>query len=736
MTKTIIISNRLPVDLKIKAKKIEVRPSVGGLATGLSTVHRQGKSIWIGWPGLTIEEIGTVYKEKIKEALKPLNCVAVQLSDKDVSGYYFGFSNKSLWPLFHYFLEYTEYQPEQWTTYKEVNEKFAETVLNNCNDGDTIWIHDYQLLLLPKILRDRNPTLTIGFFLHIPFPAFEIFRTCPWRKELLQGMLGANLIGFHTYDYAQHFLNSAKRIVDIQLHFNEITYDNRTIKVDSFPMGIDYYHFYNTALDHLKGKYIKKSDLKQHLMEYRNNHPDRKMILSIDRMDYTKGIPNRIHAFGYFLEKYPQYIGKVRLVMLSVPSRANVPQYRKLKKETDELVGRINGKFATIDWTPIWYFYRSMPFENLIDLYTNAQVALITPLRDGMNLVAKEYIATRTKKDGVLILSEMAGAASEMQEAILVNPNNADQIAEALHTALEMPLKEQIVRMEVLQSRLSKYTVEKWASDFMKQLNDSSIPKVLNSPSELLDRTALEKMKLKFKTAPNRLFLLDYDGTLVHFKLNPENAIPDQKLYELLDGINKNNNTEVAIISGRSRRSLAKYFAHKKYTLITDHGIWIRKIDEEWKKIENPKTEWKDSIRPIIVCFVDKTPGSFLEEKEFSLAWHYRKAEAHLAEIRMRELRIVLSGLVTDSELSILNGNKVLEVKNSIVSKGRAITNLDLDADNFIFVAGDDYTDESMFEMLPPNAISIKVGNTETLAKYHVQNILALRNLLKNFESQ
>lgn len=736
MTKTIIVSNRLPVDLKIKANKIEIRSSIGGLATGLSSVHSQGKSLWIGWPGLTVEQMDTIHKEKVDNSLKQLNCVAVPLSNEDLSGFYFGFSNKSLWPLFHYFLEYTEYQPEQWSTYKKVNEKFAETVLNHTNEGDTIWIHDYQLLLLPKILCDRNPSVTIGFFLHIPFPAFEIFRTCPWREELLQGMLGANLIGFHTYDYAQHFLNSAKRILDLQVQFNEIAYDNRTIKVDTFPMGIDYNNFYNSALEHLKGKNIKKSDLMQHLIEYRNNYPDSKMILSIDRMDYTKGIPNRINAFGYFLEKYPQYIGKVRLVMLAVPSRANVRQYRKLKKETDELVGRINGKFASIDWTPIWYFYRSMPFENLIDLYANAQVALITPLRDGMNLVAKEYIATRTNKDGVLILSEMAGAASEMQEAIIVNPNNADQVSDALHRALEMPQKEQVMRIEALQSRLSKYTVEKWASDFMKQLSDSSHPTALTSQGELLDKAALEKMKIKFKTAHNRLFFLDYDGTLVNFNESPENASPDKTLYELLDRINENSNTEVVIISGRSRTSLEKWFSHKKYTLITDHGIWIRKVDEEWKKLENPKIEWKEIIRPVIEKFVDRTPGSFLEEKEYSLAWHYRKADADLSEVRMRELKILLTGLVTDNGLSVLNGNKVLEVKNSIVSKGRAVSNLSINTDTFIFAAGDDYTDESMFETLPQNAITIKVGIAETHAKYYVQNVFVLRNLLKNFESR
>lgn len=751
MTKTIIVSNRLPIEFKITCEKIDnlsdcdtcelpeykidIKQSVGGLATGLKSIHEQGNSIWIGWSGLTEEQLTPAQQIFVTEAAAKENCASVALTEKDVNDFYLGFSNKSLWPLFHYFLEFTEYDPEQWKAYVAVNRKFADLVLKHAVEGDTIWVHDYQLLLLPAMLRESNPELSIGFFLHIPFPGFEIFRTCPWREELLEGILGADLIGFHTYDYVQNFLHSVKRIAGYPVKFNEIAVKHRTIKADSFPMGIDYDRFHNAALKHQLRTSREKSELMCRLNEHEINDPESKLILSIDRMDYTKGIPNRIKAFEYFLEKYPQHLGKVRLVMLAVPSRSEVLQYSMLKKETDELVGRINGKIANIGWTPIWYFYRSMPFEDLVALYSFSHVALITPLRDGMNLVAKEYVATRTQEDGVIILSEMAGAASEMQEAILINPNSFNQFADALHEALEMDTTEQARRIKALQKRLSRYTVEKWAMDFMKALHESEHTSHEAFVTKRLDITLQQRIYHDFNAASKRLLLLDYDGTLVGFRSNPDDAAPDQELYELLDTLNEDPQTEIAIISGRGRESIERWFSDKNYTLITDHGIWMRKTGETWEHLEDPKTEWKEIIRPIMESFVDRTPGAFIEEKEYSLAFHFRKADSEMSEVRMWELKNLLTGMVSENGLSVLDGHKVLEVKNSIVNKGRATARLlaDHPAD-FIFAAGDDYTDEFMFEALPESAHSVKIGRMETLAKYSLRDTAELRKVLVGFQ--
>ncbi|WP_417360934.1 bifunctional alpha,alpha-trehalose-phosphate synthase (UDP-forming)/trehalose-phosphatase [Galbibacter sp.] len=734
-TKTIIVSNRLPLQLHLNDGELEMTPSIGGLATGMKSVHKDGKGIWIGWSGLTEEELDKDLSKKIDKLVAEENCATVSLTQYDVDNFYYGLSNRALWPLFHYFMEYTEFEHQYWESYKVVNQKFADAVLEHVEDGDQIWIHDYQLLLLPALIRQHKPEVTIGFFLHIPFPSYEIFRCFPWREELLQGILGANLIGFHTYDYERHFLSSIKRILRLEVNFNEITYHERIVKVDSFPMGIDYKKFHNAAKSHRKLNTEDRSELQQKLDEHFQSSKDAKLILSIDRLDYTKGIPNRIRAFEYFLNKYPEFKEKVRLIMLSVPSRSDVPQYQLLKKETDELVGRINGEFATINWTPIWYFYRSLPFDNLIDLYSSADIALITPIRDGMNLVAKEYVATRTKKDGVLILSEMAGASKEMNEAILINPNNFEQFADAIKTAIEMPLEQQISRNDQLQKRLKRYSVEKWSHEFMKSLKASKeIEKVI--VSQPLDKQEQVLMLQKFKAAKSRLLLLDYDGTLTGFQDNPQSAAPDEELLSLLDKVDALNQTNMVIISGRDRKTLEHWFKEKNYSMITDHGVWAKEKKQSWKPLERLRTDWMENIRPVLETFVDRTPGTFIEEKKYSLAWHYRKADPELAQIRTNELNTVVTSLISNNELTVLNGNKVIEIKSSRVNKGRAATYLLSRKDyDFVLAIGDDWTDEYMFEEVPEDSYSIKVGFKKSKARYYIKNTQEVRELLQAIAS-
>jgi len=729
MNKTIIVSNRLPLQISIEQDQLNVTPSVGGLATGMKSVHADGNGLWVGWTGITDEELDADLKKEVDAKVKDVKCKAVGLTQDDIDQFYLGFSNRTLWPLFHYFLEYTEFEDSQWEAYKRVNQKFAEVVLDTIEDGDTVWIHDYQLLLLPQLIKDVKPEVTIGFFLHIPFPSYEIFRTFPWREELLTGMLGADLIGFHTYDYERHFLSSVKRILRLDVNFNEITYHDRIVKVDSFPMGIDYNKFHDAALEH-DNPNTEISELQKRIDTHLNEDGDKKLILSIDRLDYTKGIPNRIRAFEYFLNKHPEYKEKVRLVMLAVPSRSGVPQYQLLKKETDELVGRINGEFSTVSWTPIWYFYRSLPFENLIDLYTSSDIALITPVRDGMNLVAKEYVATRTKQDGVLILSEMAGAAKEMNEALLINPNSFEDFASALKKALTMPLEEQNNRMKILQKRLKRYDVEKWADEFFKTLEATNkLQDVV--VSKKINESVQKDIVKAYQKAKKRLVLLDYDGTLVGFKDNPQDAKPDEELYGLLDQFENQNNTKLCLISGRDKATFENWYGNKSYDLITDHGVWMRERSQ-WTPLEILKTEWMTNIKPILETFVDRTPGTFIEEKEYSLAWHYRTADPELAQIRTMELNTVLTSMVANNELSVLQGNKVIEIKSSNVNKGRATTQLLMKEDyDFILIMGDDWTDEYMFEAAPDLATTIKIGYVKTKAKYQIKDPEKVRALLK-----
>lgn len=733
MSKTIIISNRLPVQLQIHNGKIDAVPSIGGLATGMKSVHAEGESVWIGWSGLTDEEIPKKLILDIDQALKAHGCSKVSLTEKEVDGFYYGFSNRTIWPLFHYFLEYSEFELDSWNVYKNVNQKFADAILLEASEEDTIWIHDYQLMLVPQMVREKRPNVSIGFFLHIPFPSFEIFRILPWRNEVLLGLLGADLIGFHTYDYERHFLSSVRRLLGLEVSFNDIYLDDRTIKVDSFPMGIDYKKFNEAAKCHNEKADTNQSELQQRLNEHKIYAPDSKFVLSIDRLDYSKGIAKRLKAFEYFFTKYPEYKEKIRLVILAVPSRSNVPQYQLLKREIDELVGRINGELSTINWTPIWYFYRSMPFENLIDLYTSSDIAWLTPIRDGMNLVAKEYIATRTDKTGVLILSEMAGAAYEMNEALLINPNNFEEQADTLKKAINMPVNEQIQRNTILQKRLKRYNVEKWANDFMKSLRELK-QKDNSAISKRLSINFLNAYIKEYKTSKNRLIFLDYDGTLAGFNIDPKKAKPDAELYKLLDQIDKQPNTDLYLISGRDKETFTEWFLHKKYNMIVEHGVWISQNGEDFRMLENIKKDWMDKIRPVLESFVDRTPGSFIEEKNYSLAWHYRNTDPDFGQKRATELYTVLTSLIANDDLSVLNGNKVMEIKSSNVNKGRAALRVHAEKEyDFVFAIGDDWTDEFMFQELPESAVTIKVGRQKTQAKYFIDSIKNVREILGHF---
>ncbi len=733
MNKTIIISNRLPVQLEIDKNSIVATPSVGGLATGMKSVHRDSNGIWIGWSGLNDEDLTPELQSKIDVELEKHQCASVNLSKEEVDGFYFGFSNKTIWPLFHYFMEYAEFDAKDWETYKLVNRKFADKVIENLSEGDTVWVHDYQLLLLPKYIKEKRPDVNIGFFLHIPFPSFEVFRTLPWREELLEGMLGADLLGFHTYEYERHFLSSVHRILGYGSNFNNIILEDREVKVDSFPMGIDYDKFSIAAKKHNKKKGEEKSDVQLEIDSHFKNDENNTLILSIDRLDYTKGIPNRLLAFEHFLNKYPKYRGKARLVMLAVPSRSNVPQYQLLKNEVDQLVGRINGEFSEVNWTPIWYFYRSMPFENLIDLYTSCDVALLTPLRDGMNLVAKEYVACREDQTGVLILSEMTGASQEMGECLLINPNDYDKVADTLKKAIEMPKEEQVSRNKSLQKRLKRYNVERWAKDFMDTLKETSQNKEQHQIKKLNEKRKKDLLK-KYKEAEKRVLFFDYDGTLAPFKKIPENAKPTPELFEALDKIHNDPKTDLILITGRDKFTFNKWFGHKNYKLIAEHGAWFKDADKDWVMLEALTNTWFESVLPILENFMDRTPGSLIEEKAYSLTWHYRNMDPDLGKSRASQLISTLEGLITNHNLEIMEGDKVIEVKVSGVNKGRSACKMLLGKDyDFIFAIGDDVTDEYMFKELPEETYTVKVGLKKTIANFYVDGTKQVKELLDDF---
>jgi trehalose 6-phosphate synthase/phosphatase len=728
MAKNIIVSNRLPVQITKLENSYVFNTTSGGLATGMDSIHQGKNSLWIGWPGIASDSIDDDSYVPLINSLKKLNFSPVSLSKKEIDDFYYGLPNKCIWPLFHYFIELSKFDKKYWDSYVEINKKFSEIVIGNIEKGDIVWIHDYQLLLCPKMIKDKRPDVTIGFFLHIPFPSFEIFRIFPWRVQLIEGILGADLVGFHTYDYQRHFLSSVKRILKYEVSFNKVSLPLREVTVNTFPMGIDYNKFHNAAKDHMDQKIKEKSELKKQLELHKKGDDGGKLILSIDRLDYTKGVINRIKAFDVFLTKHQEYREKVRLVMLTVPSRSDVPEYKKLKKETDEIVGRINGKHATVNWTPIWYYYRAMDFEDLIDLYMTSDIAMISPVRDGMNLVAKEFIATRVNLDGVLILSEMAGASKELFEALLVNPFDLNSMVDAIYKALTMSLIEQKERNRSMQKRLKRYTVQLWAGEFMKALN--SIIKIDDTHTTKIDNHQKINIKKSFDDSKKRLVILDYDGTIVEFNENPELAIPPQSLLDLIKKLNNQKNTHVVIVSGRDKKFLNKWFGEIPVMLIAEHGHYQR-TDNSWIKKLKISNSWMEDLIPLFETFTDRTPGTFIERKKNSLVWHYRKSDPELASDRVVEFKTVLSSLISE-ELQILDLNKAIEIISVRINKGLSISKILKNNYDFVICIGDDISDEYMFDSLPDNSFSIKVGNKNTNAKYHIQNPLEVRKLLKN----
>ncbi|MBC5992340.1 bifunctional alpha,alpha-trehalose-phosphate synthase (UDP-forming)/trehalose-phosphatase [Pontibacter cellulosilyticus] len=719
MAKLIIVSNRLPVKLQEKEGELQFKTSEGGLATGLGSIYKEGDNLWIGWPGKVVEEADKqqqIIKELQKESMFP-----VFLTEAEIKEYYEGFSNETLWPTFHYFSQYAVYDQQFWETYKNANQKFCDEIVKHAGPDDTIWVHDYQLLLLPSMLREKLPDCTIGFFQHIPFPSYEVFRLLPWRKELLEGMLGSDLVGFHTYDDMRHFLSSVNRLVGYGSMHGWINTGTRSLLVDSFPMGIDYEKYAQTAVSE---EVAKRERI------YRSNLKAEKLIISIDRLDYSKGIPQRLDAFEKFLEKYPEFHDKVTLVMLVVPSRDEVEKYKELKEEVDEMVGRINGKYSHIDWNPIQYFYRSYPLETLSAFYRMADIALVTPMRDGMNLVCKEYVASKHDQTGVLILSEMAGASKELSDALLINPNDIDQMVEALHQALTMPVEEQKVHMTSMQETIKRYNIHHWVSMFMDRLSYVKI-KQLSMATTYLDSATFQELTDSYVSASSRLFFLEYDGALVDYTNRPLMANPSEELIELLDRLGSDPKNRVVVVSSREKDNMEEWLGHLNIDIIAEHGVWIKQKNAGWQTVLSLMDDWKSDIRLILELYVDRTPGSFIEEKDYSLVWHYRKVETGLGELRARELVSHLNFLATNSNLQVLDGQMAVEVKAQEINKGKAASYwLGKYPHEFVLAVGDDWGDEDVFKAMPREAYTVKIGNGSSVAKYHLDTCQEARWML------
>jgi trehalose 6-phosphate synthase/phosphatase len=722
----IVVSNRLPVTLQRTETGWATARSSGGLASAMNPFLRKGGGDWIGWAGDAGEQDNPERRAILVEWAEKERCFAVDLPEDVATGFYEGYANQTLWPVFHNFPSQLKFDAKSWEAYVEANRIFANKVVERYKPNDLIWIHDYHLVLLPQMLREKLPDAAIGFFLHIPFPSSEIFPVLPRREELLEGLIGADLLAFQTHGYLQQFRAALLRVLGMESKIAELAVGSRPVRLEALPIGIapeEYTQLLNSD-----------DKTAQHYAEWVERYRGRKVLLAVDRLDYTKGIPERLRAYAHLLRSSPGIKEKVVLIQIAVPTREAIDTYQDLRTEVNRLVGEINGKLGTPDWTPLVYINRSIEKSELVGLYKLADVCWIGSLRDGMNLVAKEYVACKPEGDGVLVLSEFAGAAAEMGEALLINPFDENRTAETIARALALDEQERRLRMTALHKRVLRNDVFHWGDRFLVALQEA-----VSERGRYADR---QPQRLRppeihdaYVRANRRLLIFDYDGTLVPFAQRPQQAVPPVAVLDLLNAMARDSKNRVVLISGRSAENLDRWFGTVQgLWLVAEHGAELKDPSAPtWDALRPQSTsDWKATVMPILEHFVDRTPGSFVEEKKYALVWHYRMAEPEFGEWLANELVSMLEAMLAETELRAFRGAKIVEVKPVWANKGEVLERL-LTAysdPDFIFAAGDDRTDEDLFERLPEHAWTVHVGPGATRASFVTADFQSLRRLL------
>ena len=721
------VSNRLPVTVSDDGFK----RSSGGLVAALEGLSEdEFELLWLGWPGQEVEEARQADVRRQLEGEQ--GCSPVFLSKDLADAHYEGLSNSSIWPLLHYMPTRFHYDPTWWTAYEQVNQTFADQVLATAKDGDVVWVHDYQLMLLPKLLKDANPTLRVGFFLHTPFPSYEVFRCHPNREALLEGVLGADLIGFHTFNYVRHFRSSVLRLLGVETEISTVRHGGRASVMGVYPIGINAPKFdQELASPRLHAEFAKLKE----------THAAKQVVLSVERLDYTKGIIERLDAIELFLAGC-ECVEKVAFVFIAVPSREGVEEYKALREEIEFRVGRMNGRFATLHHTPVRFIYGSVTFTELCAVYALADVAVVTPLMDGMNLVAKEYVACQPDVDlpgdegpGTLVLSEFAGAAEELFSALVVNPYDARAVVDAIKRGLAMPVAERRERMSAMRRRVMSYDARAWAKAFVGDLT-ARRPEPRQPVAEADAAAVRERLRSAVAGGQRVALFLDYDGTLREIVRDPAAAGPTPDVRALLDRLGGLSNVDVTIISGRTPRDLEGFVGgYERFGLVAEHGAAVRRPESrEWERAADAAhPPWMEPIRKVLRFFEESTPGTHVEEKATGLVWHYRRADPEFGEWKARELMTELSSVAANEPVAIRHGRKIVEVAPGHINKGAAVARLLGErAYDLVVIAGDDKTDESMFRLDLPaeRTVTLKVGDAETVARHRVNSPAELRKLL------
>ncbi|GMY33479.1 alpha,alpha-trehalose-phosphate synthase [UDP-forming] 1-like [Fagus crenata] len=654
----LVVANRLPVSaIRRGEDSWSLEISAGGLVSALLGV-KEFEARWIGWAGVNVpDEVG---QKALTKALAEKRCIPVFLDEEIVHQYYNGYCNNILWPVFHYLglpqedrLATTRSFQSQFVAYKKANKMFADVVNKHYVEGDVVWCHDYHLMFLPKCLKEYNSKMKVGWFLHTPFPSSEIHRTLPSRSELLHSVLAADLVGFHTYDYARHFVSACTRILGLEGTPEGVEDQGRLTRVAAFPIGIDSDRFIRA---------LESPQVQENIRELAERFKGRKVMLGVDRLDMIKGIPQKILAFEKFLEENPDWRDKVVLLQIAVPTRTDVPEYQKLTSQVHEIVGRINGRFGTLSAVPIHHLDRSLDFHALCALYAITDVALVTSLRDGMNLVSYEFVACQDAKKGVLILSEFAGAAQSLGAgAILVNPWNITEVALSIDQALNMPADEREKRHKHNFAHVTSHTAQEWAETFVSELNDTVVEAKLRTrqvPPLLPSKNAINC----YLQSNNRLLILGFNATLTE-PVDPPGSRGDQ-IKEM----------ELKVHPGL--KEPLKNFGEYDMWLAAEHGMFLRLTKGEWMTTmpEHLNMEWVDSVKHVLEYFTERTPRSHFEPRDTSLVWNYKYADVEFGRLQARDmLQHLWTGPISNASVDVVQGGRSVEVRAVGVTKGAAI---------------------------------------------------------------
>jgi trehalose 6-phosphate synthase/phosphatase len=715
----IVASARLPVSLAQREAEWEAAPSFGGLVTALLWVAQHRPFTWFGWPGTYVPEQdhAQLRAELDKHGSKP-----VFIRQTDIEGFHQSFSNQTLWPLFHGRVERTRFDAGGWESYQAVNEAFADAIAGSTSPADVIWVHDFQLTLLPALLRRRGVTNPIGFFMHIPFPAVDTYRTLPQREHVLEGMLGADLVAFNAHEYAANFRSAAVRVLGAELTHEGVRLGARQTRVAALPIGID-----PEKIAEMK----ESREARQELASLQVTYAGLKIIVGVDRFDYTKGIVEKLRAFEQLLETYPRWRHRVVLIQVAAPSRMTVTDYQQLKREVDELVGRINGRYGTSSFMPVVYVNQSVSRERLTGLYRAADIALITPVRDGMNLVALEYVAARAERGGTLILSEFTGAAHCLPGARLVNPYNTAEVAAALAECLERPCTS-MDQFRNMVRFVSENTATWWSGHFLELL-DQTAGEGRQSPAKL--RLGSPPLAEAAHKAQRPLVLLG-DGVLHVPTSGSVEGRPDRRLVELLTDLASLATTYV--ISGHTSETLDDWFADPKVGLVSEHNLATRRPGEAWQQhAPAGSSSLKELVDPLLREFVRLTPGSAVEYRAAGALWHFRSAEPDHARLQAKELLMLLEEQLKGQPYTVHRGRRTVEIRPEGLSKRHAVTRLlDQHADaDWLLVVGDETTDEPMCEAVPTSwsdrTVTCAIGGQSRLAATWVESLAELLDELE-----